>query len=220
MDLWITLRDGRTAPLAGVTAVRSIDAAGTATSYPGSSITSGSAFVQVTSTAGIRPGSQVFGSGIPTGATVIAINTATTFTLSSVATATINPVTLTILMVTDATLSLLTINSGWYRDIFTPKGISISSASNAFGTNGTVLTMTATTASDITLNSATGVGVPGYVGGDPTPANSDEIIHAPLRRASWLEALWAFDCTVDADTLTLYYRKYEVVGFCNVAPSL
>ena len=49
---------------------------------------------------------------------------------------------------------------------------------------------------------------------------SDELAHEPLRQATWFESLWAFSCTVDTETLVLYYRKYDVIGQCNVAPSL
>lgn len=59
--------------------------------------------------------------------------------------------------------------------------------------------------------------------GVTVPKQSDEVEHAALRQATWLESLWEFTCTTDAvigPTLTLYYRKYDVIGFCNVAPSL
>lgn len=102
----------------GVTDVRSVDTYGTATQHTLSAITSGSANVTVTSTAGIRPGASVFGSGIPTGATVTAITSGTVFVMSAVATANIASLTLTITAVTDADMKLLTINTGWYRDIF------------------------------------------------------------------------------------------------------
>lgn len=226
MDLFLTLRDGRTSPLVGVTSISSIDTAGTATAYPASQITSGSPYVQVSSTANIRPGSNVYGSGIPTGATVLSINTATTFTLSTVATATINPVTLTIATVTDADLKLLTVNSGWYRDIFTEtSGLLYSSAPV-----GTIPAISQTVDAKSALTYSNPVTITPPSGGSgvnfsaiPSATTSDQLAHVALRQATWLESLWAFTCTTDAvvgPTLTLYYRKYEVIGFCNSAPSL
>ena len=214
MDLWINLRDGRTEPLTGCTAVRSVDTYGTATQFTLSAITSGNANVTVTSTTGIRPGASVFGSGIPTGATVTAITSGTVFVMSAAATATIASLTLTITAVTDADMKLLTINSGWYRDIFsssincTYEAVGAQVAMNSYNGPGQALA---------TTNSPTGVVVV------TVPKQSDEVEHAALRQATWLESLWAFDCTTDAvlgPTLTLYYRKYDVIGFCNVAPSL
>lgn len=218
MDIWITLRDGRTVPMTGVTAIASIDTVGTATQYTGAAITSGSPNVTVASTTGIRPGSNVFGAGIPTDATVLSITNATTFVLSASATATIGSQTITVATVTDANRSLLQVNSGWYRDIFTDTtslsyGISSSSSVPASSTliYGDPVTISPITGSSqgILIESA-----------DIRASTSDEIAHTPLRGASWLESLWAYTCTVDAETLTLYYRKYDVVGFCNVAPSL
>lgn len=224
MDLWISLRDGRTVPMTGVTAVASIDSVGTATTYAGSQITAGSAFVQVSSTASIRPGSTVYGSGIPTGATVLSINTATTFTLSTVATATINPVTLTISTVTDADMKLLTVNSGWYRDIFTETTQLQYGAAGV--TSGVVDAKSAVFYENpVTVTPPTGGVTPMGISIEaPVKASTtDQIAHAALRQATWLESLWAFTCTTNAavgPTLTLYYRKYEVIGFCNSAPSL
>lgn len=214
MDLWINLRDGRTEPLTGCTAVRSVDTYGTATQFTLSAITSGSANVNVTSTATIRPGASVFGSGIPTGATVLEITSATVFVLSAVATATIGSVTLTITAVTDADMKLLTINSGWYRDIFS------SNATNTYDSSPK--------AAGASPNSYTGPGVVSQMTSSTSGAvlditisdQSDEVEHVALRQCTWLESLWAFECTVEASTLTLYYRKYDVVGMCNVAPSL
>jgi len=223
MDLFITLRDGRTTPMSGVTAVRSIDTAGTATQHTLSAITNGSANVTVTSTATIRPGASVFGSGIPTGATVTAITSGTVFVMSAVATATIASLTLTITAVTDADMKLLKIDSGWYRDIFSSNITSASVVYSGPGVNSSV------TSNSVTTNTGTiGPPTPSIVDVDTTGTvttgkQSDEVDHADLRQATWLESLWAFDCTTDAvlgPTLTLYYRKYDVIGFCNVAPSL
>lgn len=223
MDLWITLRDGRTTPLTGVTNIASVDTVGTSTQFTGSSITSGSPYVIVGNTDGIRPGSMVFGSGIPAGATVAEVNTATVFTLSTVATATIGSVTITIVGVTtdEADLKLLTVNSGWYRDIFSASTTLVYPGSSSFA----VPPLQVPTSSAITFTKPV-VTPPSYTGGVTGTlgsTTSDEVNHAPLRQATWYEALWAFTCTTDAvvgPTLTLYYRKYDVVGFCNVAPSL
>lgn len=226
MDLWITLRDGRTVPMTGVTAISSIDTVGTATQYVGSSITLGSPNVSVSDTATIRPGSSVYGSGIPTGATVLSITNAGTFVMSANATATIGTVDITVLSVTDADRSLLQVNSGWYRDIFT--GTTPLSYSSGDVINLTSLPVPALSAViygdtvSITPPSSSGAGkINGSItSNDINATTSDEIAHAPLRGASWLESLWVFTCTVSAETLPLYYRKYDVVGFCNVAPSL
>lgn len=214
--------------MTGVSAISSIDTVGTSTQFTGSSITSGSPYVIVGNTAGIRPGSMVFGSGIPAGATVAEVNTATVFTLSTVATATIGSLTVTVVGVTtdDADLKLLTVNSGWYRDIF--------SASTTLEYPGpppiTTQPLQVLTSSAITFTKPvvtppyhSGGTIPGGVTGTLGSTTSDEVNHAALRQATWYEALWAFTCTTDAivgPTLTLYYRKYDVVGFCNVAPSL
>jgi hypothetical protein len=211
MDIWITLRDGRTAPMTGVTGVTSVDTVGTATEFTGASITSGSPNVTVASTAGIRPGSNVYGSGIPTGATVLSITSATVFVLSANATDTIGSQTITVTTVTDADLKLLTVNSGWYRDIFTPDGIRLGALTSA-----TLDTMTAALVSDVSITSLE----PPTVEGTISTSNSDEIGHAALRQATWLESLWCFSCTVESDTLSCYYRKIDVIGWCNVAPSL
>ena len=214
MDLWINLRDGRTEPLTGCTAVRSVDTYGTATQFTLSAITSGSANVTVTSTAGIRPGASVFGSGIPTGATVLSITSGTIFVLSAVATATIASLTLTITVVTDADMKLLTVNSGWYRDIFsssvTGNLTSVTGAKGDISYNGPGQALAAINVTTLAI-------------GVTVPKQSDEVEHAALRQATWLESLWEFTCTTDAvigPTLALYYRKYDVIGFCNVAPSL
>lgn len=226
MDLWLTLRDGRTTPLTGVTDIASIDTVGTSTQFTGASITSGSKFVIVGSTAGIRPGSMVFGSGIPAGATVAEINTSTVFTLSVVATATIGSLTVTVIIISDADLKLLTVNSGWYRDIFSADTIlSYSSGSPLNGTALQVPTVSGITFTNpaVTPPSYSSGSIPGSVTGTLASTTSDEVAHAALRQATWYEALWAFTCTTDTvvgPTLTLYYRKYDVVGFCNVAPSL
>ena len=222
MDLWLTLRDGRTTPITGVTSISSIDTVGTATAYTGSAITSGSPYMQVSSTANIRPGSNVYGSGIPTGATVLAINTATTFTLSAVATATIGSLTLTIATVSDADMKLLTVNSGWYRDIFT-ETTQLAYSGGTPGNSFPVDTKSAIIYKDpVTIEGTSGLlGL--NVNATPLATTSDQLAHVALRQATWLESLWAFTCTTDAvvgPTLTLYYRKYEVIGFCNSAPSL
>ena len=214
MDLFITLRDGRTTPMSGVTAVRSIDTAGTATQHTLSAITNGSANVTVTSTANIRPGASVFGSGIPNGATVTTVTSGTVFVLSVNATATIASLTLTITAVTDADMKLLTINSGWYRDIFS-SNISNGSGGSDNAYNGPGVASL--------LNVGQGVAPTDSLVTATIAKQSDEVDHVTLRQATWLESLWAFDCTTDAvlgPTLTLYYRKYDVIGFCNVAPSL
>ncbi len=214
MDIWITLSDGRTAPMTGVTGVTSVDTAGTATQFTGAAITSGSPSVTVASTSGIRPGSSVYGSGIPTGATVLSITSATVFVLSANATDTIGSQTITVVTVTDADLKLLTVNSGWYRDIFTPDGIKYGEmgliAGNSFRT------MTAARVTSPVYSP----GSPPTMGGTLVASDSDEIAHATLRQATWLEALWCFSCTVGTDTLQCYYRKIDVIGWCNVAPSL
>lgn len=225
MDLWITLRDGRTTPLTGVSAISSIDTVGTSTQFTGSSISSGSPSVIVGNTAGIRPGSMVFGSGIPAGATVAEVNTATVFTLSTVATATIGSVTITVVGVTtdDADLKLLTVNSGWYRDIFSASTTLVYQGASTLD----ITPMQVPTSSAITFTKPV-VTPPHYpihggVTGTLGSTTSDEVNHAALRQATWYESLWAFTCTTDAivgPTLTLYYRKYDVIGFCNVAPSL
>lgn len=206
--------------MTGVTAVSSVDTVGTATQFTGASITSGSANVTVSSTAGIRPGANVYGSGIPTGATVLSITSATVFVISANATDTIGSLTITIATVTDADLKLLTVNSGWYRDIYTPQPITLS----AFSTSAmaTMPTVTSILAEEpITGPNPHSSSYPGVVIGATTkPTNSDEMAHAALRQATWFEALWCFSCTVDAETLTCYYRKIDVIGWCNVAPSL
>ena len=228
MDLWITLRDGRTTPLTGVSAISSIDTVGTSTQFTGSSISSGSPSVIVGNTAGIRPGSMVFGSGIPAGATVAEVNTATVFTLSTVATATIGSVTITIVGVTtdDADLKLLTVNSGWYRDIFSASTTLVYPGSSSLAIppvqvpTSSAITFTKPVVTPPSYTSGT---ILGGVTGTLGSTTSDEVNHAALRQATWYESLWAFTCTTDAivgPTLTLYYRKYDVVGFCNVAPSL
>lgn len=205
MDLWLTLRDGRTAPLTGVTSISSIDTVGTATAFLASAIASGSPNVTVSDTTGIRPGSMVYGSGIPTGATVISITSGTVFVMSTNATATIGSLTITVAVVSTADQKLLTVNSGWYRDIF-------SSQLQAASVSG--------------LNSYSGPGtnqdfsIVGNVWAVTTTLESDEVAHELLRQATWYESLWAFSCTVGAETLVLYYRKYDVIGQCNVAPSL
>ena len=214
MDIWITLRDGRTAPMTGVTGVTSVDTVGTATQFTGASITSGSPNVTVASTTGIRPGSNVYGSGIPTGATVLSITSATVFVLSADATDTIGSQTITVTTVTDADLKLLTVNSGWYRDIFTPDGIGYGRWDALVDVR--LQTMTAALVSNPTYTT----GVTTEVGGTLSASNSDEIGHAALRQATWLEALWCFSCTVGSDTIPCYYRKIDVIGWCNVAPSL
>jgi len=214
--------------MTGVSAISSIDTVGTSTQFTGSSITSGSPYVIVGNTDGIRPGSMVFGSGIPAGATVAEVNTATVFTLSTVATATIGSVTITIVGVTtdEADLKLLTVNSGWYRDIFsastmlmypgssvlTPSALQVPTSSGIIFTDPTVTPPTYSSGA-----------IPGAIKGTLSSTTSDETAHAALRQATWYEALWAFTCTTDAvigPTLTLYYKKYDVVGFCNSAPSL
>lgn len=225
MDLWITLRDGRTTPLTGVSNIASIDTVGTSTEFTGSSISSGSPSVIVGNTAGIRPGSMVFGSGIPAGATVAEVKTATVFTLSTVATATIGSVTITVVGVTtdEADLKLLTVNSGWYRDIFSASTTLLYPGASTIDQ----VPMQVPTSSAITFTKpvATPASYPiqGGITGTLSGTTSDEVAHAALRQATWYEALWAFECTTDAvigPTLTLYYRKYDVIGFCNVAPSL
>lgn len=215
MDIWITLRDGRTAPMTGVTGVTSVDTVGTATEFTGAAITSGSPNVTVASTTGIRPGSNVYGSGIPTGATVLSITSATVFVLSANATDTIGSQTITVTTVTDADLKLLTVNSGWYRDIFTPDGIKYGVLGSLY-TGFNVPTMTATRVTSPVYVS----GSPPTMGGTLVASDSDEIGHAALRQATWLEALWCFSCTVGSDTIPCYYRKIDVIGWCNVAPSL
>lgn len=215
MDIWITLRDGRTAPMTGVTGVTSVDTVGTATQFTGAAITSGSPNVTVASTTGIRPGSNVYGSGIPTGATVLSITSATVFVLSANATDTIGSQTITVTTVTDADLKLLTVNSGWYRDIFTPDGIKYGVLGSLY-TGFNVPTMTATRVTSPVYVS----GSPPFMEGTLVASDSDEIGHAALRQATWLEALWCFSCTVGSDTLPCYYRKIDVIGWCNVAPSL
>lgn len=215
MDIWITLSDGRTAPMTGVTGVTSVDTVGTATQFTGAAITSGSPNVTVDSTTGIRPGSNVYGSGIPTGATVLSITSATVFVLSANATDTIGSQTITVTTVTDADLKLLTVNSGWYRDIFTPDGIRYGLLNNFFA-DVRVQTMTAALVSNPTYTTEPQT----FLGGTLSASNSDEIGHAALRQATWLEALWCFSCTVGTDTLQCYYRKIDVIGWCNVAPSL
>lgn len=224
MDIWITLSDGRTAPMTGVTGVTSVDTAGTATQFTGADITSGSPSVTVASTSGIRPGSSVYGSGIPTGATVLSITSATVFVLSADATDTIGSQTITVVTVTDADLKLLTVNSGWYRDIFTPDGIKYGAytAGNDFQTM-TAVRVTSPVYSPGSAPVYTPVyspGSPPTLGGTLVASDSDEIAHATLRQATWLEALWCFSCTVGTDTLQCYYRKIDVIGWCNVAPSL
>lgn len=214
MDIWITLSDGRTAPMTGVTGVTSVDTVGTATQFTGAAITSGSPNVTVASTSGIRPGSNVYGSGIPTGATVLSVTSATVFVLSANATDTIGSQTITVATVTDADLKLLTVNSGWYRDIFTPDGIKYGEL--GLITGNSVQTMTAARVTSPAYTS----GSPPTMGGTLVASDSDEIAHATLRQATWLEALWCFSCTVGSDTLQCYYRKIDVIGWCNVAPSL
>lgn len=205
MNLWLTLRDGRTAPLEGVSSISSIDTVGTATAFLASAITSGSPNVTVSDTTGIRPGSMVYGSGIPTGATVLSITSGTVFVMSVNATATIGSLTITVAAVSTADQKLLTVNSGWYRDIFSSQ---IQAASIAG------------------VNSYTGPGtnqdfsIAGTTWAVTTTLESDEVAHENLRQATWYESLWAFSCTVGAETLVLYYRKYDVIGQCNVAPSL
>lgn len=228
MDLWISLRDGRTAPLTGVTSIASVDTVGTSIPLAASAITNGSPYVVVSSTAGIRPGSMVFGSGIPTGATVLEVNTSTVFTLSSVATATIGSLTVTVVGVTtnDADLKLLTVNSGWYRDIFSARTTLVYPGSSSLA----IPPVQVPTVSGITFTNPV-VAPPSYssgtilggVTGTLSGTTSDEVAHKALRQATWYEALWAFECTTDAvvgPTLTLYYKKYDVIGFCNSAPSL
>lgn len=216
--------------MTGVSAISSIDTVGTSTQFTGSSITSGTPYVIVGNTDGIRPGSMVFGSGIPAGATVAEVNTATVFTLSTVATATIGSVTITIVGVTtdEADLKLLTVNSGWYRDIFSASTTLVYPGSSPFAVPSTqVPTSSAITFTKPVVTPPSYAGISGAILGGVTgtlgSTTSDEVNHAPLRQATWYEALWAFTCTTDAivgPTLTLYYRKYDVVGFCNVAPSL
>lgn len=215
MDLWLTLRDGRTAPLTGVTSIASIDTVGTATAFLASSIASGSPNVTVSDTTGIRPGSMVYGSGIPTGATVISITSGTVFVISANATATIGSLTITVAAVSTADQKLLTVNSGWYRDIFTGSSdikYAIAGAGGfaTFGSSQTALIYE----DPVTLPSS-----PGALSATPMATTSDELAHEPLRQATWFESLWAFSCTVDTETLVLYYRKYDVIGQCNVAPS-
>lgn len=216
MDIWITLSDGRTAPMTGVTGVTSVDTAGTATQFTGAAITSGSPSVTVASTSGIRPGSSVYGSGIPTGATVLSITSATVFVLSADATDTIGSQTITVVTVTDADLKLLTVNSGWYRDIFTPDGIKYGELGPIAGNSFRTMTAARVTSP---VYADGGVHAP-TMGGTLVASDSDEIAHATLRQATWLEALWCFSCTVGTDTLQCYYRKIDVIGWCNVAPSL
>ena len=219
MDLWITLRDGRTTPLTGVSNIASIDTVGTSTEFTGSSITSGSPYVIVGNTDGIRPGSMVFGSGIPTGATVLSITSGTVFVMSANATATIGSLTITVAAVSTADQKLLTVNSGWYRDIFTGS----SDIKNAVLGVGGLVVFGASQTALIYKDPVSMPLSPGAFTATPLATTSDELAHEPLRQATWYEALWAFTCTTDAivgPTLTLYYRKYDVVGFCNVAPSL
>lgn len=215
MDLWLTLRDGRTAPLTGVGSITSIDTVGSTTQLLASAITSGSANVTVSSTTGIRPGALVYGSGIPTGATVLSITSGTVFVMSANATATIGSLTVTVATVSDADQKLLTINSGWYRDIFS------SNATNTY--DGSPKAAGASpysyTGPGVVSKMQAG-GVPIGVSLDITiSSQSDEVEHVALRQCTWKESLWAFECTVGAETMTLYFRKYEVVGMCNVAPS-
>ena len=112
-------------------------------------------------------------------------------------------------------MKLLTINSGWYRDIFSSSN-SIFTAPGLISGNGSTVTATNVIGPpvvDTTVSASTFT----------ISEQSDEVAHEDLRQATWLESLWAFDCTTDAvlgPTLTLYYRKYDVIGFCNVAPSL
>lgn len=226
MDLWLTLRDGRTAPLTGVTAIASIDTVGTATQFLASSITSGSPNVTVADTTGILPGSMVYGSGIPTGATVLSITSGTVFVMSANATATIGSLTITVTSISTADQKLLTVNSGWYRDIFTADTtLSYSGSSALAGQPTQVPTLSGIIFTDpvVTPPTYTTGSIPGGIEGTVSGTTSDEVNHAALRQATWLESLWAFTCTTDAaigPTLTLYYRKYEVLGFCNSAPSL
>lgn len=226
MDLWLTLRDGRTAPLVGVESIASIDTVGTSTLFTGASISSGSPNVTVSSTSGILPGSMVFGAGVPTGATVLSITSGTVFVMSANATASIGSLTVTVTAISDADLKLLTVNSGWYRDIFSADtNLAYSSGTPLNGTTLQVPTVSGITFTNpvVTPPSYSTGSIPGSVIGTLSSTTSDELAHAALRQATWYEALWAFTCTTDAvvgPTLTLYYRKYDVVGFCNVAPSL
>jgi hypothetical protein len=207
--------------MAGVTAIASIDTVGTATSFPSSSITSGSANVTVSSTAGITPGSGVLGSGIPTGATVVSITSATVFVMSANATATItSAVTITTKTLSTADQKLITVNSGWYRDQFNNVTQLSYAAPSGVGGSSSILAQSAVIYDNpVTIVPATvttAFGVEAAV----KATTSDELAHEPLRQATWYESLWAFTCTVNASTLTLYYRKYEILGFCNTEPSL
>ena len=221
MDLWLSMRDGRTVPLTGVTAVASIDTVGTATEFLGSSITSGSPDVTVSSTAGIIPGSNVYGPGIPTGATVLSITSGTVFVMSANATATIaGTLTVTVTSLTTADQKLLTINSGWYRDQFdntTP--LSYLSTEVGSSTPVPLNAQSAVTYVDPVTATPNAYGSVAFTA--PLEAStSDELAHVPLRQATWYESLWAFSCTVGPDTLSLYERKYEVIAIGNVAPTL
>lgn len=217
MDLWLSMRDGRTVPLTGVTAITSIDTVGTATPFPASSITSGSPNVTVSSTAGIIPGSNVYGSGIPTGATVLSITSGTVFVMSANATATIaGTLTVTVTNLSTADQKLITINSGWYRDQF-------NNTTTLAYASGTSAISAVAAQSAIIYNDPVTVTSSAYsttIEAELAATTSDELAHVPLRQATWYESLWVFSCTVGSDTLSLYERKYEVLTMGNVAPSL